>query len=426
MANRTAAELRAAATATGTFTSYQGDGASVPWEMMAVPFNLYLWAYKQYLDSLWPEAFRLHDWLYTPYGTLINATQEESDLALFEEIAVGSPADAVIVYNAVRLGGGLYFGRSQTGYSTRNMALAPAFSFGDPSMAIKVVMQFQVTTNDQAGNNAGSIGYTRRGHIGGWTEHVWYNGDTLSDLRTLLYSTNFYGPGLCLARARLLPKSALVYGVKLYKGGAGRGQTEGRSFPGNSSYDTDIPQMAALCRGGSTGFAVSRVFEVRCIPDDMVTSGEFSPTTSYASNFAAYFNQLGGFSFLANDPTNVANPIFELFQFSDGTAPYTNYAIVTLNGPNSFALNDIVTLNQVLDANGVRRSFTGSVIAPGPGANQFKLGGWTFGPATGGTATLKSKGIFNLDPNGFSVSRITTRKVGRPFEKYVGRRSSRR
>lgn len=120
---RTFAELTAAAEATGTYAGYAGDGATVPWEIAAVFSALAgaaLWQYKGHLDQRYPEAFRLHDWLYTPYGSLISATREESDSALRDQIlASGDPTsgiDAEIVYLAVRTGGGPWFGQSQVGF----------------------------------------------------------------------------------------------------------------------------------------------------------------------------------------------------------------------------------------------------------------------------------------------------------------------
>lgn len=121
---RTWQQLTADALATGTFESYMGDGATVPYEMTAAfsaLAGLALWQYKQHLDSAYPEAFRLHDWLYTPYGKLIGATREEADAALRDQIlAIGGPSAAVdsrIVYLAVRTGGGPWFSNSQTGFN---------------------------------------------------------------------------------------------------------------------------------------------------------------------------------------------------------------------------------------------------------------------------------------------------------------------
>lgn len=116
---RNAAQLIADATATGTYAAYVGDGASVPWQVAlagSLPLGLTMWAYKAYLDAHWPHAFKLHDWCYTPYGSLIDCTREEADDALFELIAVDSVVDAWIVWPAVRVGGLPFWGTSQTGY----------------------------------------------------------------------------------------------------------------------------------------------------------------------------------------------------------------------------------------------------------------------------------------------------------------------
>lgn len=121
---RTAAQLRAAAVRTGTYTPYVGDGASVPWEtviLVSLPAGLTLRAFKAYLDAAAPEAFKLHDWLYTLYGRFILASREEADMALFEELAVADPIAARIVYAAVRLGGAPYWGISTTGVPVQGL-----------------------------------------------------------------------------------------------------------------------------------------------------------------------------------------------------------------------------------------------------------------------------------------------------------------
>lgn len=116
---RTFDELWTAATATGTFTDYVGDGYSVPWQValpFALPVGVTMYVYKAYLDLRWPDGAHLHDWCYTPYGSLIGVTRLEADTALYEYIARDSGLDALIVFAAVRAGGGPWFGVSQTGY----------------------------------------------------------------------------------------------------------------------------------------------------------------------------------------------------------------------------------------------------------------------------------------------------------------------
>jgi hypothetical protein len=120
---RTWQELEAAASATGTFDQYHGDGATVPYEMTAAfsaLAGLALWQYKEHLDASYPAAFKLHDWCYTPYGQLIGVSREEADEALAAQIlAIGGPTsslDSDICFWAVRTGGGPWFGNSQTGF----------------------------------------------------------------------------------------------------------------------------------------------------------------------------------------------------------------------------------------------------------------------------------------------------------------------
>src|SRR5260221_12795330 len=149
---RSAQELIDAATRSGTYADYFGDGATVPWDLVPPPGGQLLYVYKLYLDARWPQAFRLHDWCYTPLGAMIQVTREEADHALFEIIARDSLNDATIVYTACRLGGGEFFGTSLTGLNGRNMALTSA---RDPQMAIKGVMLFK----DQTG---GSTIYSAR------------------------------------------------------------------------------------------------------------------------------------------------------------------------------------------------------------------------------------------------------------------------
>lgn len=117
---RNAAQLIAAAMATGTYEHFQGDGASVPWQVALgynLPLGVTMLMYKAYLDAHWPHAFRLHDWCYTPWGALINCRREEADNALFELIAVDNSLDAWIVWTAVRVGGEQYFGHATAGYT---------------------------------------------------------------------------------------------------------------------------------------------------------------------------------------------------------------------------------------------------------------------------------------------------------------------
>lgn len=421
---RNAAELRAAAMSTGTYAAYAGDGATVPWQCSPPPIGMLLYVYKTYLDARWWEAFRLHDWLYTPYGALIHAERLECDLALREEIERDSPVDAAIVFLAVRLGGAPYFGVSQTGYvpgampgGTGNIADARGNNTrGDPSMGIKVVMVFQQVTT--AGASAPEVGYAGRQHIGGWTEHVWFDGANVPILVSHLKTTIGGLSGLLPGRARCLPVSAQIIGVRLYQGGAGRGQFLAAAYPGEF-VQADIPQMALLLKGQSRAGA-ARLFTMRSIPDSQVIGGEFSPGDDFRGALQNYIRALGYWSFLA---ATVGVPVLQVATITAG-------GLVSLMVANPYAIGAWVDFNRLIGADGRERSTRAQVTAIGPLATQFTVGNvsnpWTLGATFSGTVTQKTKTLYQFDSASTTVSRITTRRIGRPSELYRGRASNRR
>jgi len=419
---RTAAELRDAAMATGLFADYVGDGATVPWQVGTPPLDYLLFAYKFYLDSRWPASFKLHDWLYTPWGGLIAVGREEADLALFEEIFRDSPVDAGIVFAAVRAFGAPYFGTSQTGYnprrppeSGRNIGEAPRSISGGSPMPIKVVVLFQQTTI--AGGNSPIIGLSGRSHQAGWSEHVWWaTNESITDLKAALITGSPGRYGLLPARSGVLNANAAIIGVRLYEGGAGRGALLPLGYPGLGGNPCDIPQMSVLCKGTAQNFAVARRWTLRGIPDGQVTLGEFDPTVNFAARLRFYFDALQNFYFRAIDASNVPVAVHDV----------QSTGLVTLMNPSPFVIGNFLTFRGMLNTVGRRVGATGFVTAIGPMANQFTIGAWLILSTSGGTAVLRSRSLYPFFSPSTSAVRIVTRKVGRPFEQYRGRASRRR
>jgi hypothetical protein len=339
---------------------------------------------------------------------------------LREEIAVDSPIDAEIVYRAVRFGGAQYFGTSQTGVhgwpsrnSAPNMPAARSSAAGVVGMAIKVVIVFQQAT--QLGNAAPEIGYAPAQRVGGWTEHVWGDADlslTMSRLRDPGRADGW--PPLLPARATILSNNANILGVRLYQGGAGRGQFIPMAYPGAGGPE-DIPQMALLCAAQNPSSNSVRRWTIRGVPDAQISQGEFSPTSFYSGAVKQYFQALNNFYYKGQAVVTAYN----VFTVSAA-------GIVQLTVPMPFALNNIITLKNVLDATGVRRGGQFMVTSLAPGGNGFTIAGWTFGDSTKGSAYIGAGGTFNIGGgNTPAVERTVTRKVGRPFAGYRGRRSKR-
>jgi hypothetical protein len=289
-------------------------------------------------------------------------------------------------------------------------------------MAIKVVILFQQITDVQATIinpviSAPSIGYGSRSHLGGWSESLIWDANTLSPLLNALRIGYGGKPALLPARAALLGKGADIVGVRFYQGGTGKGQSLALQYPGAAGVETDVPQMALLIKAAPASAVVTRRFTLRGIPDGVIQVGEFNPPTWFVTAVANYFDALGNFSFSAVDPGQTTYPIVSV----NGAGE------VRINGPfPPFTVNQVVYIQKTIDANGIARSAKLPIGSVDPTNNKFTVIGWTFSVCTGGIATAKSKANFQINSANCAVSRVVVRKVGRPFEQYHGRRSKRR
>jgi hypothetical protein len=412
---RTASELRAAALATGTFATYQGDGATVPWSSVPPPLSFTLLGFKQYLDARFPETFRLHDWLYTPYGQLINAEQEESDQIFLQEISPYDFLAGTLVYSACRFGGGLYFGHSQTGYQGQQPQDP---QYGGSTVLYKATLLFQCVTgrsNIQIDPRTTQLGTNQR--IAGWSESYYTENVSFADLLLRVTGTGGAANSLCSARAALLPLSAAIVGQRYQElSPVGPSTTATELFRGVSGQLTDIPQMALLCKVPTSNALKFRRLILRGIPDDIVIQGEYAPTRTFSDALDFFFLILGAFKMRINTTGRpvVVNSISAI-------------NVVTLKDirPAGLLAGMYVTFAGVQPATGRPVGGTFRVDALGGVNNTFTITGWDKGASTGGSMTFVTETFPSLVALGSSVSRIITRKVGRPFGGYVGRASRR-
>jgi len=434
---RTWQQLIEAAESTGTWDTYVGDGASIPWEtcgVVAPPFALTMLGYKQWLDARYPQAFRLHDWLYTPYGNLIAATQAEADSAMAAQIlAIGGPTaviDSAVVFTACDLLGSYFFGVSTVDFDQAlyDQAVADAAPIKTgrnmPSaggrvsvaMSIKVVVLFQQVTVPGYSNSA--LGLAGRSHIAGWSESMWYPSNDAAALWRALTTGPVGGVnwGYLPVRADLMTANASIVGVRLYEGGTGKGNFRAIAYPGlYAAGVSDIPQMSILAYIGLTGSTRARRLTIRGVPDEMATGGEFTPTSAYATRLVTLGQALTGFGAVTKDDSAG----LPLLTVSDA-------GVCQLNGvPPTWAVGDGVTFRSVLTSYGARVGGTFACTAVVPASNQFTVAGWPHGACTGGNALIPAFSQKAFTSGSLAVSRLLTRKVGRPFEQYRGRRSKR-
>lgn len=223
---------------------------------------------------------------------------------------------------------------------------------------------------------------------------------------------------LMRARAALLPTFSGVIGYRVQQvDPVGSAQSVRLFIPGPtpSSWASDIPQMGVMFTCISPGVANVKRQRLAAIPDPQITRGEFVPTPAYKDAFSAYLVQLRGWLFRGADLTNTFKNIKTIDAL--GNVEMLD-DILLLQG-------DTVTIRKAVDANGkfVSKNFK---VQSATDSKHFLLQKWTAGVCTGGRCR---KFVPIYPPINFNAPvqpQTIVRKIGRPSNPYVGRRSKRR
>lgn len=151
---------------------------------------------------------------------------------------------------------------------------------------------------------------------------------------------------------------------------------------------------------------------MRGIPDNQVSNGEFSPTPQFASDLADYFGSLNGTHYRGQTVT----PSTAIFSITTG-------GLVTFTVANPYAVGAIITIKNAVTVGGDRRGGKYVVASVGPMQSQLTLVAWDWGATDGGTASQPVYAMQAVASSNTTAVRITTHKVGRPFDSYRGRKS---
>lgn len=274
--------------------------------------------------------------------------------------------------------------------------------------AVKVTLLMQHVSN--FGEVAG--GFSR---IGGWSE-TWYKpGTDVVGARNLVEIGNGSLPPIAQTRAALLPQGSAIVGQRYQiVDPRGPAQSASRFFNGNGSFTADVPQMGLLCKIGATGVGNIRAQIIRAIPDSFVQLGEFAPSVAYRDLVLRYFGSLVLWNFRGRDLTI---PAFTIISISSA-------GLVTTTAAHGYAINDRVRILKTLTAAG-RVVGALAYVSTVPSTTTFTLNVWTNGSSEGGTVRKEVIIYPPVNPNIATISRIVTRRVGRPFVQYRGRRARR-
>jgi hypothetical protein len=287
-------------------------------------------------------------------------------------------------------------------------------------MPVKCTALFQLATNVDFPN-------LPQRRIGGWSESWYVPGISIPTALQLfngisLTSTLSY-LGWCAYRAALLPPGALIVGQRFQvinptqPPSPGASQTLGQLFPGGWGEPADIPQQALLCSCASVGTNNIKRFTLRGIPDARVVEGEFQASGPYNQLLQAFFTSLNGFLFRGRD----------LSQTTFNLVGITALGVATTVQAHNYTVGQIVRVlrSKTVDGDLIGGLFRVSAI--GPDQFTFTMGNWSPAEATtGGRVRLEQITFPAVDVTRTFFQRATTRRVGRPFTQYRGRRSVRR
>jgi hypothetical protein len=244
---------------------------------------------------------------------------------------------------------------------------------------------------------------------GGWSEQYIFSG-SFSDAAN---ATN----SLAAARAKLLPNNTAVVGQRMQQiSPAGGSQTFRKIFPGAAGLAQDIPQMALNYNlRASNGLNVLRR-QIRGLPDARVVNGAYQGSRDYDNAIILWDVQLDNYVFIAIDKSQPKIPVVNVQL--DGT--------FTLMEDMTFAVGDRLQAYRMVD--NFKQAVKGLYpVKTRTDARHGVLDNWTaVAVVTKGFLRKYIRGPIPISGSEPALGGVTTHKVGRPFDQYVGRRSARK
>jgi hypothetical protein len=254
--------------------------------------------------------------------------------------------------------------------------------------------------------------------IAGWSESWYYPGTSLQSCLaaafggvTGLLSSSL---GLVPARAGLLPLGCSVVGERVQVvDPPGLSQSLASVYPGNPAFFEGYPSIALLAKIPGVGVRNIRRVLLRALPSAVVVEGEYTPNVLFAAQLALFTQALAGWQFRGRD---LAQPLFHVLTISAAGAVQCQENV-------PFTVGQAVRVLRSRDVTGDLRGGRFVVSTTGPLSSQFTIPGWPFGACTGGTVRADAVVYPAVDTSNPLTGRAVTKKVGRPFFQFRGRRA---
>lgn len=244
---------------------------------------------------------------------------------------------------------------------------------------------------------------------------------------------------LCRKRAPLLPVGAVIIGQRYQTvDPVGPASVVNRAFPASSALGCDYPNLSLQMNSKGVGVRNVRRGFIRLMPDIMIKDGEFFPgNDTWMRSLQNYFVALSGWQFRGDDLTV---PLVPLVGYTPESS--TTEGIVETEEAHGWVAGNIILLQKMQDPESKRFvSYRAKVISTGSTTTAlvklikatnsgFKQGGrgrksipmyHTIAP-TGVTGNVFAPSIVQ----GTIAGKITSKKVGRPFDLFRGHATAKR
>ena len=234
---------------------------------------------------------------------------------------------------------------------------------------------------------------------------------------------------LAQARAAFLPTQAAIVGyrVQSYDLTGNKvtpiGSTAGSyRFGGSPRFACDLPQCTLRASGSTAAGPNAAALYMRGIPDEWVTLGEYAPADDWNTLLQFYYDWLIRLSagFIGRNLSVGGQRVFNIADNGPGAG-----SVINMQGPIAgLAVGDFVRFIRVIADN--KEPVEGSYAVSAVNGNAITVRGLQGVVLTRPSGTVRKDSLTFLAFNRIDTKRITTKRVGGPFEKYRGRQSKRR
>lgn len=272
----------------------------------------------------------------------------------------------------------------------------------------KISFLMQVTTQAKTRNYASP-------RAGGWSEGFW-------DASGLLFAD----PKITVllnARALMLPQQASILGVraqqytidgnKLVPGGAA---SQAVNKPGSAAYNVNIPQDCMLCSASVVGANNTTHFKLKCIPDEVIETGEFNGDATFRQKMQAYFGYLISYA-QGSVLRDFSKPLLRVLSVAN--------KVVTLDAVPGGPVGLYFRFKRVRDKN-TGKPIQGVFRCTAATGTALTFDDLDPALAAGPGGFMRNDALIFRSYDDINFARSTDGKIGNPFARYRGRRSKRR